>query len=138
MNIFVLHSDPIKAAQMMCDKHIVKMILESNQMLSTVARKHGYNAPYRSTHGNHPCTLWAGESNANWYWLIRHSRALCEEYTARYGRTHKSQAVPEWAETLQIVLEIVYETYHRIVERLFIKREYLGVLWRTTFLRRER
>ena len=114
MNIFVLHSNPTKAAQMMCDKHVVKMILESNQMLSTVARKHGHNAPYRSTHSNHPCTLWAGESNANWYWLVRHSRALCEEYTARYGRIHKSQAVTEWAEALQIELTAQEQTPFRL------------------------
>ena len=65
MNIFVLHDDPVVAAQMMCDKHVVKMILESNQMLSTVARKYGHDAPYRSTHAKHPCTLWTGDSLLN-------------------------------------------------------------------------
>ncbi len=104
MNIFVLDDNPVKAAYMMCDKHVVKMILESNQMLSTVAHTHGHMAPYRSTHANHPCTRWAGESLANWQWLIAHSRALCEEYTRRYGKIHKSQAVTEWAEALDIVL----------------------------------
>ena len=90
MNIFVLHDDPVVAAQMMCDKHVVKMILESNQMLSTVAHKHGHDAPYRSTHAKHPCTLWTGESYENWRWLVKHSRALCEEYTHRYGKSHAS------------------------------------------------
>jgi hypothetical protein len=104
MNIFALDTDPTMAAQMMCDKHVVKMIVESNQMLSTVARKNGHEAPYRSTHANHPCTLWAGESVQNWRWLVDHSLALCEEYTRRYHRVHKSQAVSEWAESLNINL----------------------------------
>ena len=114
MNIFVLHSDPATAAQMMCDKHVVKMILESNQMLSTVARNHGHDAPYRSTHANHPCTLWAGESQDNWDWLVDHSRALCEEYTERYGKVHKSQAVTEWAEDLDIDLPARGQTPFRL------------------------
>ena len=114
MNIFVLHNDPATAAQMMCDKHVVKIILESNQMLSTVARNHGHNAPYRSTHANHPCTLWAGESQDNWDWLVDHSRALCEEYTERYGKVHKSQAVTEWAEDLDIGLPARGQTPFRL------------------------
>ena len=114
MNIFVLHNDPATAAQMMCDKHVVKMILESNQMLSTVARNHGHNAPYRSTHANHPCTLWAGESQDNWDWLVDHSRALCKEYTERYGKVHKSQAVTEWAEDLDIDLHARGQTPFRL------------------------
>ena len=114
MNIFVLHGDPAKAAHMMCDKHVVKMILESNQMLSTVARARGHDAPYRSTHANHPCTLWAGTSYENWSWLVKHSRALCTEYTSRYGRIHKSQAVTEWAEDLDIKLPPIGQTPFRL------------------------
>ena len=115
MNIFVLHSDPDHAARMMCDKHVVKMILETNQMLSTVARKNGHNdAPYKSTHARHPCTLWAGETKQNWDWLVRHSRALCNEYTHRYGRVHKSQAVTEWAESLCIKLPSIGQTPFRL------------------------
>ena len=64
---------------MMCDKHVVKMILETNQMLSTCMRGgKDMIAPYRSTHAKHPCTLWTGESRQNWNWLVRHSRALCD------------------------------------------------------------
>ena len=33
MNIFVIDKDPVVAAQNLCDKHVVKMILESAQML---------------------------------------------------------------------------------------------------------
>ena len=114
MNIFILDTDPVKAAEMMCDKHVVKMILESNQMLSTVARQHGHDAPYKSTHAKHPCTLWTGESRQNWNWLVRHSRALCEEYTRRYSRTHKSQAVTTWAENLDINLPDSNQTPFRL------------------------
>ena len=114
MNIFVLDTDPVRAAEMMCDKHVIKMILETNQMLSTVARREGYDAPYKSTHARHPCTLWTGESRQNWDWLVRHSRALCEEYTRRYGRVHKSQLVTSWAENLDIDLPGTGQTSFRL------------------------
>lgn len=110
MNIFILHEDPKESAKMMCDKHVVKMILESNQMLCTVAKAYGCDTPYRSTHAKHPCTIWVGESIQNWNWLIKHSRALCKEYTARYGRIHKSQAVTKWAESLNITLPDISQT----------------------------
>jgi len=97
MNIFVLHKDPTTAAQMLCDKHVVKMILETAQMLCTVARHHGHHdAPYRATHAKHPCTIWAGQSRENWAWLVAHGIAMCKEYTRRYGKTHKSESVIRW------------------------------------------
>ena len=85
MNIFVLHTNPEKAAQMLCDKHVVKMILETAQILSTVAQR-----GYKPTHAKHPCTLWAKESIQNWNWLCEHGIAMGKEYTARYGKVHKS------------------------------------------------
>jgi len=96
MNIFVLDYDPKVAAQMHCDKHIVKMIIEVAQMLCTVGRQNGFDTPYRSTHARHPCTLWAAESKSNWNWLIEHGIAMGEEYTRRYGRTHKSSEIIQW------------------------------------------
>jgi len=107
MNIFVLHYDPKKAAQVQCDKHVVKMILETAQMLCTVAQNCGFNAPYRATHKNHPCTLWTGKSKQNWDWLIEHGLALCTEYTERYGKVHKSQQHIEWCKDLNISLPTV-------------------------------
>jgi hypothetical protein len=91
MNIFVVHQNPIIAAQMLCDKHIVKMCSESCQILSTVLHKLGHPAPMRSTHTNHPCTLWAGQTSSNFEWLIVHGLEICDEYTRRYGRTHATQ-----------------------------------------------
>ena len=96
MNIFILDKDPKIAATMLCDKHVVKMIVETAQMLCTAASKLGHDVPYRPTHAKHPCTIWAGESGSNWLWLIDHGLAMCEEYTRRYNRTHKTQAVIEY------------------------------------------
>ena len=96
MNIFILDSDPKRAATMLCDKHVVKMIVETAQMLCTTASKQGSEVPYRPTHANHPCTLWTGESVSNWNWLVEHGIEMCEEYTRRYRKVHKTQSVIEW------------------------------------------
>lgn len=88
MNIFVLSRDPEEAARFQCDKHVVKMILESAQMLSTIN-----GGPYKPTHANHPCTLWAARSTGNYTWLVQHALALCAEYSYRYNKTHKCEAV---------------------------------------------
>lgn len=95
MNIFVLHRSPVISAQMACDKHVVKMILETAQMLCTIAVEHGYedHCLYKPVHSKHPCTLWAGENAANWAWLCKHGIALAKEYTFRYGKTHSSEKV---------------------------------------------
>jgi hypothetical protein len=91
MNIFVLDNNPAKAAALHLDKHVVKMPLETAQMLSTV--NGGY--PYKATHKNHPCTIWASKSKANYEWLVNLGVELCKEYTHRYGKVHKCQAVIE-------------------------------------------
>ena len=91
MNIFYLHRDPRVAARYHNDKHVVKMILESAQMLSTAHRELDGDVDdviYRSTHKNHPSTKWARESYQNYMWLFDLFVALCEEYTHRYGKTH--------------------------------------------------
>jgi len=95
VNIFVLHEDPILCARCHGDRHVVKMVLESAQMLCTVLWDHGLRAPYRPTHANHPCTLWAGASLDNWTWLRRLALALNREYRYRYrrNRDHKSALV---------------------------------------------
>ena len=90
MNIFVLHTNPVLAARMQCDKHVVKMIVETTQMLSTIV-----GGPYKPTHVNHPCTIWARTSSANFDWLVNHGLALCREYTKRYGKRHVCQDIIE-------------------------------------------
>ena len=102
MNIFVLDKDPAVAATMACDKHVVKMILETAQMLCAAAIAKGHEMPYGETHRFHPCTLWAGASQGNWEWLTQHGIALCAEYTTRYGKTHKSQQHIEYARDMDI------------------------------------
>lgn len=90
MNIFVLDKDPVISAQMMCDKHVVKMCTESLQMISTIAHHYKLKHCYRPVMLNHPCTIWARKSKQNFQWLREHTYALCAEYSFRYyGRTHK-------------------------------------------------
>jgi hypothetical protein len=93
MNIFILDKNPRVAAQMHCDKHCVKMILETAQMLSTAHRV--YDTPqaenlYKQAHLNHPCTKWIRESGANyrWAWTLYHE--LLVEFVRRRGKHHKS------------------------------------------------
>lgn len=93
MNIFVLDEDPAIAARMACDKHVVKMVLETAQILSTVCHKYGQDVGYKPTHQNHPCVLWAGETRDNFLWTLSHGLALACEYTRRYACRHKSEAV---------------------------------------------
>ena len=95
MNIFVLDECPIQSAQMQCDKHVVKMPLETAQMLCSVWHRYGLGdkVPYREAHKNHPCTLWTGDSAENYEWLWQHGMELCFEYTRRYNKIHKCQQV---------------------------------------------
>ena len=100
MNIFHLDNDPIKAAQMMLDKHVVKMIVEYAQLMSTAHRvldgEHYYgktvngrkiarwkhptldNQLYKASHVNHPSNIWLRESDDNYFWLYRHFRSACK------------------------------------------------------------
>ncbi len=95
MNIFILDRDIPTCARYHADQHVVKMILESTQMLCTVSSQYGMQAPYRPTHLNHPCTLWTGRSLANWKWLRRLTLQLNSEFKYRYRKEadHASAAV---------------------------------------------
>ena len=92
MNIFYLHPDPAKAASFFYDKHKVKMILESAQMLCTAHHVYGNSAdvPYKPAHKNHPSTIWVRESKLHYMWLYEHMLALGREYTKRYNKYHKT------------------------------------------------
>ena len=97
MNIFYLNEDPIIAAQMSCDKHVVKMILESAQMLSTTHRVLDGNdyadkvGLYKLAHKNHPSTIWVRSSYQHYKWLYDHMIGLMQEYTHRYGKHHATE-----------------------------------------------
>lgn len=123
MNIFVLDENPELAAKYHCDKHVVKMILETTQLLVSTyySLKNIYtnknitneqlkkifpNFPlqdenweikyYKLTHINHPCTKWTRESFSNFNWLLNLWIYLCKEYTDRYNKTHKLEKVLKW------------------------------------------
>ena len=112
MNIFILDQDPYRAAQMLCDKHIPKMIVESAQMLSTAHRmldgkpekrrsKSGKTIQtyysfedgresfyYAAVHKNHPCTTWTTQSKENYKWHYKHFEGMSKEYTFRRDKVH--------------------------------------------------
>lgn len=114
MNIFFIDKDPVVAAKAMTNKHVIKMILESAQLLSTAHRvldgyestmvtKAGHNKKtyvlaiefynnllYKSTHVNHPSGIWVRESSSNYMWLYKHMMALGYEYEKRYNKKHKT------------------------------------------------
>jgi hypothetical protein len=102
MNIFLLDTDIRKCAQYHCDKHVVKMILETAQLLCGVHHMTDQvtdQVPYKLSHKNHPCAIWSRESLSNYLYLCDLGLELCKEYTYRYGKRHKSQDVIEWCVT---------------------------------------
>ena len=114
MNIFYLDKDPKTCARMHCDKHVVKMIIEYAQLMSTAHRvldgdayvsqtlggrriqrwKHPLenheNLLYKASHVNHPSSKWVRESQNHYNWLYQMWTHLCDEYTNRYGKVHLS------------------------------------------------
>jgi Pyrimidine dimer DNA glycosylase len=122
MNIFVLDTNPELCAKYHCDKHLVKMITEHNQILGSIAytargvnrkaeitpgfvktvfqdfpRRNGNDShPYGIGYKNHPCTQWARASYVNYKWLCDLTLEMCKEYTRRYGRKHAGEAICQW------------------------------------------
>ena len=92
MNIFYLNECPKKAAKLQYNKHVVKMILESAQMLCTAHHHYGNgdNVPYKKAHYNHPSTIWVRQNSIHYDWLYDHMMALGNEYTKRYNKIHLS------------------------------------------------
>ena len=109
MNIFFLDWDVKKCAQYHVDKHAVKMVLETAQILcgahhvtAQVNRLSTDQVPYKLSHKNHPCSIWVRESLSNYLYLCELGLELCKEYTYRYGKRHKSQDVIEWCVTNKV------------------------------------
>ncbi len=93
MNIFVVDRNPVKAARALCDSHVVKMILESCQLLSTYDFLHGRpEGRFAPTHRNHPCRV-SLENPGVRRWLRLHLGALLDEYERRFGRAHACRAM---------------------------------------------
>ena len=110
MNIFYLDSDPVKAAQIQYNKHVVKMVLESAQMLCTAHHHYdnGHNVPYKKAHYNHPSTIWCRQNASQYMWLYDHMIALGKEYTKRYKKTHLT--ITKCAEVLKQLPPTIPET----------------------------
>lgn len=119
MNVFYLDTNPKLAAQYHCDKHTVKMIIEYAQLMSTAHRvldgylytdktQNGRNIKrwrlhdererhlYKASHVNHPSGIWCRASNENYFWLFELFVELCEQYTIRYGKVHKTQELMKY------------------------------------------
>jgi hypothetical protein len=134
MNIFVLDTDPKLAAQALCNKHIPKMIVESAQMLSTAFPK--AIAPYKHTHVNHPCSKWVRDSQSNYDWLVEHALEMCNEYTLRYKKIHKTQKVIEFCKNnppslpkvglTPFAIAIKDPVYHDVDPVISYKAYYIG------------
>jgi len=99
MNIFYLSSCPVDAASFHCDKHVVKMILEYAQLLSTAHHVlDGDDAPegiYKKTHVNHPSSVWARQSSSNYAWLYDLFVECLDEYERRYIREHATSRLKD-------------------------------------------
>ena len=100
MNIFALEGDAneidwVESAKSQDNYRVVKMILESCQMLCTALNElYGEQvAPYRSTHKSHPSTKWVRASSANFESLVEHTMSMIEEYHSRFGKVHKCASV---------------------------------------------
>jgi hypothetical protein len=111
MNIFFLSMSPSEIANMYCDQHVVKIILEICQMLYTswhfsnelhiVAthapfNKSGKSRGYRPAHKGHPMTMWVASSPNNYMFASEIALALAKEYTARYGKKHSCEEHAAW------------------------------------------
>lgn len=116
MNIFALDKDPVVSAQMHCDRHCCKMIIEYAQLMSTAHRVLDgtmyqdktannrnikrwrladtvlENDVYKASHINHPSGIWTRATRANYEYMYKLWIALCQEYTHRYGRIHLTQS----------------------------------------------
>ena len=112
MNIFAIEHKPnskqidwIKSAQSHDDLRCVKMPLEATQMLCTSINTlvDKQITPYKSTHKNHPSTIWARQSFSNWFNLRTHAYALCHEYTRRFNKIHKAQLVLNELDTILVL-----------------------------------
>jgi hypothetical protein len=93
MNIFVTSSCPVESANYLDNKRRNKMLLESCQLLSSAINYYGGKAPYKTTHINHPCSIWVRQSISNWNWLFLHANTLSNLYSKSTGKIHKCEEI---------------------------------------------
>jgi hypothetical protein len=117
MNIFFLSLVPEICATYYYDKHVGKILLEIAQMMCSIARSLGKGEGsllYKSTHRNHPVTLWVGRNKENWLWTLKLADALHSEFKYRYGKSHKSYEKVIYIKTLHIDEELPDEPLSEI------------------------
>lgn len=96
MNIFATSSDPVASARSLDLKRVVKMILESFQLMSSAMWNNEGKGFYNLTHSGHPCTKWVSHSTGNFQWLLEHAKALLAVYSEAYGKVHAcSKFIPD-------------------------------------------
>ena len=93
MNIFLTDPCPRISAQNLDDKRVVKMVLETAQMLAAATLAHGVDIGYKKTHFNHPCTVWTRSGRQQFDWMIEHGLWLNDEFMYRYGHSHPHRSV---------------------------------------------
>ena len=154
MNIFVLADSPKESAEMHCDKHVCKMMIEYAQMLSTTHRildgdEVISESLYKVAHKNHPCTIWTRTNKSNYLWLFRLWKNLSMEYTLRYDKLHLSwtklnkylnftpknipegelteqpQCMPDYCKDKEDVVE-AYRNYYILEKNSFAKWKFSG------------
>jgi hypothetical protein len=121
MNIYYLHENPVFAAQMLCDKHVPEMVLETAQILNTVLHHLQAQAGtiYRPTQPAHPCIVWARQSRENYLWVRRHGVALAAEHQLRFKNTHKSAEMILATPLDPPLVESGFTEPHQAVEPIF-------------------
>jgi len=90
VNIFVISDDYVECAIALDDKRLVKMCVESTQMLSTAISIHGGHPVYSAAWHKHPCTIWTAKTRSNFIWHMNLLKAMGQEFEYRYGKKHKS------------------------------------------------
>lgn len=97
MNIFYIQETPREIATSLHDKHVVKMLLETGQMLCTALHLSAvFNTPYRPTHHSHPMVRWVASGRPQFRFTCKLGFALSNEYTHRYGKVHATASVIDW------------------------------------------
>ena len=117
MNIFVLDKDPAMAAKYMDDVRLPKMCVESAQMMASALRRHGATdeqmpltkagKPYKGGYKHHPCTIFAGDSYANFMWLADHALELCNEYFRRFDKVHACHYPINFMRDMNIINKVI-------------------------------
>ena len=123
MNIFHLHTDPKICAEYHCDKHVVKMILETAQMLSTAYRKKFNDGEelYKTAFPKHHMTIWVGASGDNFFWTIKLLDQLLYQYTLRYKKVHTTIRISNLFEYFSFMILLVIGSTSSTKEILSIR-----------------